>query len=77
MMTTAMMITPVPVLGAVSASPLPPVTLATLDLPGVLVISTAVAAALVALVVVRAVRARRRLSDMSVADRAVPLPLAA
>lgn len=77
MMTTAMMLVPAPVLGAISASPIPPVTLATLDLSGMLTIAGAVAAALVALAAVRVVFSGRRAPDVSVADPAVSLPLAA
>ena len=79
MMTTATMILPAPVLGAVSASPVPPVTLATLDLSGMLVVAAAVVAALVGLVAVRMAMSGRRASEISVTetDRATSLPLAA
>jgi hypothetical protein len=77
MATAMMMILPPPVLGTVAASPVPPVTLASLDLSGLLVGAAAVVASLVALVLIRSAVSGRTGSALSVADRAVSLPLTA
>ena len=76
MMATAMMILP-PVLGAVAASPVPPVTLASFDLPGLFGGAAAVVASLVALVLIGSAVSGRAGSALSVADRAVSVPLTA